>query len=466
MASHAPMNTGGTGLARFNGLDEWLAALTRPTALTELATVVACALLAWLVVRTVSRVRRAQDASSILFGKHTFDGVLFPVLLLCFAYAAQAFLARLFPLAVFRLVIPALLALALIRLGVKVLQVAFKDAPVVRALERTFSWLAWIALVLWVSGLLPIILEELDGIQWKVGASTLSVRTLLEGVVTAGVVLLIALWISSAIETRLLRSATGGELSLRKAVSNATRVVLMFVGLMLALSAVGIDLTALSVLGGAIGVGVGLGLQKLVANYVSGFVMLAERSVRIGDNVRVDTFEGRITDIRARYTVVRALSGRESIVPNEMFMANRIENLSLADSRVLHSTVLSVGYDSDVELVMRLLTDAAVAQERVLRDPGPGVNLTNFGPDGLEFTLNYWMADPENGQQNLRSLVNLAVLGALRENGIEIPFPQRVMHASAPLASSLEKMSEAITHKVVGGNAAAGRNPAASVSES
>lgn len=123
----------------------------------------------------------------------------------------------------------------------------------------------------------------------------------------------------------MLRSATGSELSLRKAFSNATRALLMFVGLLLALSAVGIDLTALSVLGGAIGVGIGFGLQKLAASYVSGFVMLAERSVRIGDNVRVDGFEGRITDINARYTVMRALSGRESIVPNEMFISNRMK---------------------------------------------------------------------------------------------------------------------------------------------
>jgi small-conductance mechanosensitive channel len=122
------------------------------------------------------------------------------------------------------------------------------------------------------------------------------------------------------------------------------------------------------------------------------------------------------------------LSGRESIVPNEMFISNRIENLSLADLRVLQSTVVSVGYDSDVELVMRLLSEAALAQERVLKDPGTAVNLTNFGPDGLEFTLNYWMTDPENGQQNLRSLVNLAALAALRAHGIEIPFPQRVVH--------------------------------------
>jgi small-conductance mechanosensitive channel len=421
---------------RIDSLDEWLTSLTQPTALLEIGVVLACGLLAWLLVRLAYKASSSAEENSILFGKRIIDGVLFPLLLLSLAYVASMFLTRVFPLAVFKVAIPVLLSLAVIRLGVKVLQAAFKNAPWVRALEQSISWLAWLAMLLWVSGLLPLILEELDDIKWKIGGSTLSVRIMIEGALTAGVVLLITLWISSAIESRLLRTAKGNELSLRKAVSNATRVTLVFVGLLLALSAVGIDLTALSVLGGAIGVGVGFGLQKLAANYVSGFVMLAERSVRIGDNVRVDGFEGCITDIRARYTVVRALSGRESIVPNDMFISHRIENLSLADLRVLQSTVVSVGYASDVELVMRLLSDAALAQERVLKDPGPAVHLTNFEPDGLEFTLNYWMTDPENGQQNLRSLVNLAALSALRRHGIEIPFPQRVVHTKTALKTN------------------------------
>jgi small-conductance mechanosensitive channel len=424
--------------ARIDSLDDWFTALTQPTALTELAALVACALLAWLVVRVASRARSVADESSIFFGRRIVDGVLFPLLLLSLAYAAQALLARVLPLAIFKVAIPVLLSLAVIRLGVKVLQVALKDTPLVRALERTISWLAWLAMVLWVSGLLPVLLDQLDDIKWKVGGSLISVRTMLEGALTAGLVLLVTLWISSAIEARVLRSATGSELSLRKAVSNATRALLMFVGLLLALSAVGIDLTALSVLGGAIGVGLGFGLQKIAASYVSGFVMLAERSVRIGDSVRVDNFEGRITDINARYTVIRAMSGREAIVPNEMFISNRIENLSLADTQLLQFTVVSVGYDSDVELVMRLLTEAAIKQERVLTEPGPGVNLTNFGADGLEFTLNYWIADPENGQQNLRSLVNLAILQSLREHGIEIPFPQRVIHTRVNVVEDIK----------------------------
>jgi len=394
----------------------------------ELGSLALCGVAAWAIAALICRAMGPRDKTSILFGKRIVDGVLFPLLLLCLAYVARALLVRWVPLAVFKIAIPVLISLLVIRLGVKVLQVAFRETPLVRLLERTISWVAWLAMVLWVSGLLPVILEELDQITWKVGGTTLSVRNMLEGTLTAGAVLIFTLWISSAIESRLLRSATGGELSLRKAVSNATRALLMFVGLLVALSAVGINLSALSVLGGAIGVGVGFGLQKLAANYVSGFVILAERSMRIGDNVRVDNFEGLITQINARYTVIRSLTGRESIVPNEMLITSRVENLSLADARVWQSAVISVGYDSDVDLVMRLLKQATLNQQRVLRDPEPSVALSNFGADGLEFTVGYWIVDPENGSLNLKSLINLDILRSLRENQIEIPYPQRVVH--------------------------------------
>ncbi|MBA3058347.1 MAG: mechanosensitive ion channel [Gammaproteobacteria bacterium] len=409
-------------------LNAWFAALTQTGALLELGALAASAVLAWSLTWLARRALGTNHVNSILFGRRLVDGVLFPLLLLCLAYAAHALMVGRVPMAVFRIALPVLISLVVIRLGVKVLQAAFSDTPLVRLLERSISWVAWLAMVMWVSGLLPLVLEQLDQITWKMGESRMSVRTLIEGGLTAGAVLILALWISAAIETRLLRSAKGGELSLRMAASNATRALLMFVGLLVALSAVGIDLTALSVLGGAIGVGVGFGLQKLAANYVSGFVILAERSMRIGDNVRVDNFEGVVMQINARYTVIRSLVGRESIVPNELLITTRVENLSLADSRVWLNTVVSVGYDSDVEQVMHLLKQAALNQARVLREPVPSVNLAAFGADGLEFKLGFWIADPENGSDNLKSLVNLDILKALRENKIEIPYPQRVVH--------------------------------------
>lgn len=419
------------GAAPISDLGSWLAALLHPTSLIELGALLVCLLLAWGAAWLLRRTAGVTGANSILFGERIVDGVLFPLLLLSLAYLAQTLLARWVPLALFRIAIPVLVSLLAIRAGVKVLQIAFKDAPVVRLLERSISWVAWLAMVLWVSGLLPVVLDELDHIRWTVGGSSLSVRSVIEGTLSASVVLIITLWISSAIEARLLRSATGGQLSLRKALSNATRALLMFVGLLLALSAVGIDLTALSVLGGAVGVGIGFGLQKLAANYVSGFVILAERSMRIGDSVRVDGFEGRITEINARYSVIRSLGGRESIVPNEMMITSRVENLSLSDARLLQTTVVSVAYDADVELVLRLLTEAAVAQTRVLAEPATTVALSAFGSDGLEFTVNYWMSDPENGTGNLRSLVNLAILAALRQHQIVIAYPLRVLQLPA-----------------------------------
>ena len=408
-------------------LDSWFAALVRPSSLKELGVLFACGVVAWVLV-WLARRANVPEHTSVLFGRRVVDGLLFPLLWLSLAYVARVALTPWLPMTLFRIAIPALVALASIRMGVKVLQVAFNQTRWVRWVERTISWVAWVAVVLWISGLLPLVMEELDQIHWRVGSTRLSVRNIIEGGLTAGAVLILTLWVSSAIEARLLRSASGSELSLRKAISNALSALLMFVGLLLALSAVGIDLTALSVLGGAVGVGIGLGLQRLAANYVSGFVILAERSMRIGDNVRVDNFEGRITAINARYTVIRAVTGRESIVPNEMMVNNRVENLSLADTTLWQSTVVSVAYDSDVTLVSRLLVEAALAQSRVLKDPGPSAALSAFGADGLEFTLGYWIADPENGQLNVRSAINIAILDALRSNKVGIPFPQRVIH--------------------------------------
>lgn len=409
-------------------LQGWFTALTQTSALVELGALAGCGLLSWWLTGLFARALEGRDSKSILFGQRLIDGVLFPALLLSLAYLARKLLAFYVPSAIFKLAIPILLSLLVIRLGVKVLQAAFDETPLIRLLERSISWIAWVAMVLWVSDLLPLVLDELDQIGWKVGNSTLSVRNIIEGTLTAGLVLILSLWISSSIESRLLHNAKGSELSLRKAISNAARALLMFVGLLLALSAVGIDLTALSVLGGAVGVGIGLGLQKLAANYVSGFVILAERSMRIGDTVMVDNFSGVVTEINARYSVIRSLSGRESIVPNEMLITSRVENHSLADTKVWMSTIVSVGYDSNVERVMELLKQSALAQARVLPDPAPSVALSNFGADGLEFTLGFWISDPENGNLNIRSLVNLEILRLLRENSIEIPFPQRVIH--------------------------------------
>jgi len=190
----------------------------------------------------------------------------------------------------------------------------------------------------------------------------------------------------------------------------------------------GVDLTALSVLGGALGVGIGFGLQKLAANYVSGFVILLERSLRIGDYVRVDGFEGRVTDIKTRYTLVRANNGSESVVPNELLITQRVENLSLESSNMLQTCTFWVGLESDVAQVQALLVGAALSAPRVMPEPAPVALLAEVAPQGLRFTLNFWMDDPANGQSSARSGVNIATLAALRGAGVLlVKSPQEVV---------------------------------------
>jgi small-conductance mechanosensitive channel len=410
-----------------------LGALATPQALAEGGILLGCLLAAWFVARLIGGSRTRAD--SVWLGERIVDGVLFPALALAAAFTARWAMQGLWPIAMFKLAIPVLLSLVLIRITVRVLHAAFPHSSAVRVLERTVSWVVWVGLVMWLTGLLPVVLAEMEDLRWKLGGADISLRALVEGALSAMAVLVVALWLSSAIESRLIAGANGNgdTLSMRKIAANATRALLLLVGLLLALSAAGIPLGALGVLGGALGVGIGFGLQKLAANYVSGFVILAERSLRIGDMVRVDGFEGRVSDIHTRYTVIRALNGRESIVPNEMLITNRVENASLTDARVQMTTVFQVAYGTDLDALTPRLLEATRAVERVLADPGPDLLLSAFAADGLEMTLVFWIADPQNGQGNVRSHVNRAVLRTLDEAGVEIPFPQRVVRSLTPV---------------------------------
>jgi small-conductance mechanosensitive channel len=259
------------GVQDFN---ELLRDLGTRSALTEAAVLLGCLGISWLVCMLLRRVLRVNGA--VLFGRNVVDGVLFPLVALVLAVVARHVLMGVVKVAVFRVAIPILLSLALIRLAVRVLSAAFPNSTWMRATERTISWLAWIAVVLWITGVMPAVLEELDSVRWQIAGGMVSLRTMIEGALTAGVVMVLALWLSSAIERKIIHG-TGNDLSMRKMVSNIVRALLLFVGLLFAMSAVGINLTALSVLGGAVGVGLGFGLQKIAANYISGFVILAER---------------------------------------------------------------------------------------------------------------------------------------------------------------------------------------------
>ena len=411
-------------------LAPWLQTEVQPLLLKELALLGIALLLSWLISHQLSRF---ATQTSVLFGRGVVDGVLFPMAALALAYVAQVvFLKHQTPM-LFKLAIPVLLSLALIRLSARVLMAVFPVSPLAQLTERLISWLAWGVAVLWITDLLPLVAQELAQIKLSFGKVRLDLRTLLEGVLSCGLVLMLSLWLSATIEQRLLSQAVS-DLSMRKVAANLLRAVLLLVGLLFALSAVGVDLTALSVLGGAFGVGLGLGLQKLAANYVSGFVVLVERSVRIGDYIKVDGLEGRVTDIKTRYTLLRDPSGRESIIPNEMLLTQRVDNLSLSDPQIAVNCTFPLGVDVDIEQVLSLLSLAALQSERVLRDPPPQAYVSKVESAGLEFTLVSWVSDPEAGYLQTRSQINTAVVQALRQAGIELPkAPQQVfMRAPAP----------------------------------
>jgi small-conductance mechanosensitive channel len=433
-----------------NELSTLLTSLFQANSFISLGVLAACLLLAWAIVRLLRG--STPPNASVWFGDRIYDGVLFPATALVIAYAAKLTLAGTVSAAVFRLAIPMLISLLVIRLTVRVLRASFPHSRWMRVFERSVSWVAWLAVLLWITGVLPLLLSAMEDIRWKVGSAHVSLRDAVEALITGGLVMMIALWVAAAAEKQLLRGSVGvdvgytnSDLSVRKMVSNLVRAGLLFIGLLLTLATVGIDLTALSVLGGAVGVGLGFGLQKIAANYVSGFVILAERSLRIGDMVKVDNFDGRITDIRTRYTVIRALNGREAIVPNEMLITQRVENSSLADPRVLLTSTVQVAYGTDVRALQAPLEAAMAAVPRVITDPAPSVQLTTFAADGMDLTLLFWISDPENGQGNVKSEVNLAVLAVLNKRGIEIPYPHRVVQTvAAPVQASQGRQSQGL----------------------
>ena len=387
---------------------------------------VGIALLAGVLGTTLEKRYRKRPTWRDAWGATFRYSLGFPLIALVALLLVRHATPALLKLPLLKLALPVLLVLVLVRLANAVSRRLFAKKGGARYLVRLVSIGLWVTLALHLVGVLPEIREALDAVSVIIGHQRLSGWTLLRGMASIAVTLLLALWISSLLESRLMQSPL--DISLRLVFTRLLRSVVLVVAVLMALQMVGIDLTVLSVFGGALGVGLGLGLQKIAANYVSGFVILLERSLRVGDNVRVDNFQGKIIDIKTRYTLVRSTGGTDSVIPNEILISNRIENLSYNDPNVWLSTTVGVGYDTDLDAVLPLIREAALSVPRVLRDPGPNAVLDSFGSDALQITLGYWIADPDNGTLNVRGQVNLAIWHALKRNDIEIPFPQRVLH--------------------------------------
>lgn len=289
-------------------------------------------------------------------------------------------------------------------------------------LESISSAILWTCFVLWMSGIDDWIIGWMKGIQFSVGASKLNVYTLLTGLLWVGVMMMAMMSVARWISGKLMAS-NRLDINLRIVLAKITQAALMILSILIALPLVGIDLTVLSVFGGALGVGLGFGLQKIASNYVSGFIILADRSIRPGDRLTVNNFTGYVTEITSRFVVLKSAGGQEALIPNETFMTSTVINESYTGKALYQSLNVQVAYHTDLTKALRILKEAAATQERV--EGEPNAFLTNFGENGIDLRVGFWVRDPENGFAGLFSAILLTVWQRFNEEGIDFPFPQR-----------------------------------------
>jgi len=268
------------------------------------------------------------------------------------------------------------------------------------------------------------ILNELD---FGIGDGRISVLDILNGLV----ILLFLLWISSIIGStgeKKIRKLHHLPPSLQVLLAKILRVLLVFLSFVVALSTIGLDFSSFAILGGAIGVGIGFGLQKVVSNLVSGLILLLDRSIKPGDVIEIDGTYGWINSLRARYASVITRDGKEHLIPNEDLIANKVVNWSFSDRNVRVRVPFGISYDDDPREAISLCMDAVHSVGRALQNPEARCLVTGFGDNSIDLELRFWIDDPSNGVGNVRSAVMLAIWDKFKENGINIPYPQRDVH--------------------------------------
>jgi len=400
----------------------------------QFAIIVAGLGLGWLSGGVLRRRVAARELWK--FGSGGFDRVAFPLAALAILWGMRLLVRKVQATPFVDLAIALLAAFAVIRFAVYVLRHVLPEGALRRGTERTIATLMWAGVALHLTGLLPEVWEALESVAFTVGDQRITLLLVMQGLVSVAITLAISLWLANLVEGRVLATERLA-LSTRVVVAKLVRAAAFLLAILVALPIVGIDITALSVFGGALGVGLGFGLQKIASNYVSGYIILLDRSVRIGDLVTVDNRHGVVKEIASRYTVIRSLDGTESIIPNETLITQAVTNHSFTDRKVVVKVKVSVGYGSDMDRVFALLLDIARRQPRVLADPAPGCWIASLGDNGVDVELAAWIADPDQGQAALRGAMLKEILDTFRAEGIEIPFPQRDVRLHGPAASGI-----------------------------
>jgi small-conductance mechanosensitive channel len=413
-----------------NMLDDLIGDISEPGLLWQVLAIALCAGLGWLLARLIRGLwlrGRGSDGSMLRIGVESFARVLAPLLVIgLLTVAKHVLLNNHLRVHAVKIAIPLFWSLVVIRLAFYLLRKTFARqgqlGAAFQTFERIFALAVWLGVALYITGMWPEVLSYLDHNYVPLGRHKVPLSDVLQAAVSVVVLLTLALWAGAALEERLMGVAAIHS-SLRVVLARMSRALLILVAVLLSLNLVGLDLTVLSVFGGALGVGLGLGMQRIASNYVSGFVILLERSLSIGDMIAVDKYTGKVTKINTRYTVLQGLDGVETVLPNEMLISGPVQNQSLSNRKVRAFTRLTVAYGSDLAVVIPLLVAQASSTPRVLPEPAPGVGLNRFAPDGFELELGFWIDDPENGQGGVVSDVNKKIYALVRAGEIKLGHP-------------------------------------------
>jgi small-conductance mechanosensitive channel len=399
--------------------------LQSPGLLSQLLMLAGCLLAGWWLSRwLVTRFTTPESWAGGNAPVDSFHRVLAPLLAVVLVAVSVAGLSRWQNVGTLRLALPLMLAFLLIRVLFFMLRKAFvkegRVGRVLQSVEQIIAVIVWLGLGLYVTGLWPELVLLLEQTTLPMGRHRESLLVILQALISVAVTVVIALWASAVLEQRLMKFDAVHS-SIRVVLARSGRALFLLLAVLISLSLVGIDLTVLSVFGGALGVGLGLGLQKLVSSYVSGMVILLERSLALGDIVSVDKYRGEVVQINARCTILRAGDGSEAVIPNEMMVSSPVQNFSLSDRRERLSSQLVVGYQTNIDEFATAARRAIQELPRVLAEPAPEVLISRLAQEGLVLEVSFWIADPEEGGGALLSEVNRRLLDLIRSLNVLIP---------------------------------------------
>jgi small-conductance mechanosensitive channel len=429
-------------------LSHMLAGIVRdfgqPVMIWQSGALIGALVVAWLLSGFLRRrldVHRQARHEALRFGAESLNKALFPLLGSVLVWIAQAILADYMSTSLLDLALVPLFGIALIYIVFYIARRVFSRAGHTPAwlfiAEKVVMVLVWIGMVFTVLGIQDQVLRWMASVRFRIGSERMTLLSLSTGIVWVCVTMVVALWIGSMFEERLMRSSSI-DANLKVVLARVGRALLMLAAVLISFSLVGIDITVLGVFSGALGVGLGFGLQKIASNYVSGFIILIDRSLRIGDSINVGGLQGIVTEIRTRYTTVRGLDGIETLIPNEKLITDVVQNHSSYLTRGYAKAAVQVAYGCDVERAMALLAEAARGVERVLEEPAPVPYLVSFGTDGFNLELGFWIDDAAKGTSAVRSAVNRNIWRLFNEHGIAVPYPTREVRivAQSPKGTS------------------------------